>query len=103
MSMFGNLPIRDLSFAALSLVICALVLYLDVRTSAGITESFLLPLAFIAVYPLKRDWATFMTAVAAMAVVILGALLEDEGESAEAMFVNRGMTMVVIAGIAFLL
>jgi diguanylate cyclase (GGDEF)-like protein len=95
--------VREASLVGLALAICGVVLWLDVRTSADITESFLLPLAFIAVYPIRRDWATLLITAAGIAVVILGALLEDEGESAEAMFVNRGMTIVVLLGIAFLL
>jgi diguanylate cyclase (GGDEF)-like protein len=94
---------RDLMHVAISLLLCAVVLFLDVRTSSDITESFLLPLAFLAVYPVKRDWATFLTAVAAVAVVVLGAVLEDEGEAIEAMVFNRGMTVAVIVGVAFLI
>src|SRR5258706_3990070 len=103
--MFSNLSIslREVLHAAAAVLLCGGVLYLDVRTSADITEAFLLPLAFLAVYPIKRDWATYLVAAAAIATVIGAALLEDEGELLEAMLVNRGMTIVVVIGIAFLL
>jgi diguanylate cyclase (GGDEF)-like protein len=98
-----EIPIRAALQLSAGLALCVFVLWLDVRTSSDITEAFLLPLAFIAVYPLKRDWATAVIAVAGIAATVLGALLEDEGESLEAMLVNRGMTIVVLLGIAFLL
>ncbi len=98
-----TLQTREIAFTAAALVVCAAILWLDVSTSADITESFLLPLAFIAVYPLRRHWATALVLAASIAVVVFGALLEDEGESVQAMLVNRGMTIVVLVGIAFLL
>jgi diguanylate cyclase (GGDEF)-like protein len=98
-----KVSVRDLLLVAAAVTLCAGVGWLDVRTSADITEAFLLPLAFIAVYPVRRDWATVAVALVAIATVVVSALLEDEGESVEAMVVNRGMTVVVLLGIAFLL
>jgi diguanylate cyclase (GGDEF)-like protein len=82
--------------------LCLAVAWIDIQTTSDITEAFLAPLAFILVYPLKRDWATFLVAAAAVGAVVAGALLEPAGESLQAMVVNRGMTIVVIAGVAFL-
>jgi len=98
-----NLPMRDLLHLAGALAFCGVVLWFDVNTNADISECFMLPLAFILVYPLKRDWATCLVAGAGIGVTILGALLEDEGESTAATLVNRGMTIIVIVGIAYLL
>src|SRR5579871_3396223 len=98
-----NLTKRDVLCLAGALVYCGGVLWLDIKSSADISECFMLPLAFIAVYALQRDWATYLVAGSAIAVTILGALLEDEGESTAATLVNRGMTIIVIIGIAFLL
>jgi diguanylate cyclase (GGDEF)-like protein len=94
---------RELVHTAAALVLCAFVLYLDTRTSGEITEAYLAPLAFIVVYPVKRDWATLVVAVAALLVVVAGALLTDRGQSLRALFANRGMTVIVILGVAFLL
>ena len=98
-----DLPIRDFLHVAAALTTCAAVAWLDMQTSSDITEAFLVPLAFIFIYPLKRDWATVLTAAAAIAAVVVGALLEPDGETMDAMVINRGMTIVVILGIAFLL
>ena len=94
---------RDLLQAGLGLAICLGVLKLDVSTNSDITEAFLLPLAFIAIYRLRRDWATGLITVVAVAVAILGSMLEDDGESLEAMLVNRTMTVAVFLGVGFLL
>src|SRR3954471_23709077 len=98
-----SVSFRDLGHVAVALLLCAVVLFLDVRTSSDITESFLLPLAFIAIYPIKRNWATFLVCAVAIAVVALGAMLEDEGESVDAMLYNGAITIVVIAGTGSLL
>jgi diguanylate cyclase (GGDEF)-like protein len=104
-SMFAGLtlPVRDLLWTALAVLLCAVVTWLDIRTSSDITEAFLVPLAFIAVYPVRRDWATVVTTIAALGAVGLGAWFEDEGEAVEAVLANRGMAVLVILGIAFLM
>jgi diguanylate cyclase (GGDEF)-like protein len=94
---------RDLAHVAVAVALCGGIAYVDVQTTSDITEAFLVPLAFILVYPLKRDWATAVVALAAIAAVVAGALFEPPGESLSAMAVNRGMTIVVVIGVAFLL
>src|SRR5258708_39434186 len=87
------ISLRDLGYIALAAPFCGFVLFLDIRTSSDITEAFLTPLAFIAIYPVRRNWATFLTAVLALGTVILGGWFEDEGEAFEAMLFNRGMAV----------
>jgi diguanylate cyclase len=96
-------PFRDVAAALAASAFCGFVLWLDVRTNGDTVEAFLVPLALIAVYPLKRDWVTLLVATAAVTTVILGATLEDEGESTQAMIMNRGMAIAVVLAIAFLL
>jgi len=98
-----SVPVRDLTYTAVALAFCAAVLLVDLQTDADIVEAYLYPLAFIVIYPVKRDWATFLVAAAGVAGTIYAALREVEGESVEAMFFNRGMTIIVIIGVAFLL
>jgi diguanylate cyclase (GGDEF)-like protein len=98
----GALTVRDVLQAGLGLAICVGVLLLDLSTNSDITEAFLLPLAFIAIYRVRRDWATGLITAVAVTVAILGGLLEEAGESLEAMLVNRSMTLAVIVGIGFL-
>jgi diguanylate cyclase (GGDEF)-like protein len=98
-----DLPIRDFLHVAAALAVCCAVAWLDIQTNSDITEAFLVPLAFIFIYPLKRDWATVLTALGGIAAVVAGALLEPDGETMDAMVINRGMTIIVILGIAFLL
>jgi diguanylate cyclase (GGDEF)-like protein len=98
-----SVPVRDLTYTAVALAFCAAVLWVDLQTDADIVEAYLYPLAFIVVYPVKRDWSTFLVAAVGVAGTIYAALREVEGESVEAMFFNRGMTIVVIIGVAFLL
>ena len=99
----SDLRMRELTHVLAALALCGGIAYVDVQSSSDVTEAFLLPLAFVLIYPLKRDWATAMVAVAAIAATIVGALFEPPGESLSAMTVNRGMTIVVILGVAFLL
>ena len=96
-------PFRDVAAALAASAFCGFVLWLDVRTNGDTVEAFLVPLALIAIYPLKRDWVTLLVAAVGIAVVILGAVLEDEGESTRAMIMNRGMAIAVVLAIAFLL
>ena len=98
-----SVSLRDLLHVAIAVLMCAVVLFLDLRTSSDITESFLTPLAFIAVYPVKRNWATFLVMIAALAAITLGGLFEEEGEAVEAMLFNRGMAVAVVVGVAFLI
>src|SRR5260221_533418 len=65
------ISLRDLGYIALAALFCGFVLFLDIRTSSDITEPFLTPLAFIAIYPVNRNWATFLTAVLALGTVVL--------------------------------
>jgi len=97
-----KLSMRDVVLTAFALAFCAVVLWRDTQTSSAITEAFLLPLAFIPIYPLRRHWATVLVAGAAVATVVAGGLLEDAAASVAATFVNRGMTVVVILAIAYL-
>jgi diguanylate cyclase (GGDEF)-like protein len=98
-----SMPMRDLICTAAALALCGAVLWLDARTSSDITEAYLFPLAFVIIYPVKRDGVTFLVAAAAILGTFAGALLEDAGVSIRAMLFNRGMTLIVIVGIAFLL
>jgi len=102
--MFHGLPLiyRDLAFTAAAVVLCGVILYADAQTNGDITEAFLYPLAFILIYPVRRDWATILVAVLGISFTFLAVLLEDGGESVEAVLINRGMTAIVILGIAFL-
>ncbi|HUA55141.1 MAG TPA: GGDEF domain-containing protein, partial [Candidatus Sulfotelmatobacter sp.] len=85
------------------MVFCSVVLWLDVATSADFNECFLLPIAVAAAYPIRRDWATWLIVAVAVATVVLGAVLEPEGESLNAMLTNRGVTVVVILVIGLLM
>src|SRR6516164_3747882 len=98
-----SLSLRDAAYVALAVLFCAFVLFLDVRTSSDITEAFLAPLAFIAIYPVKRNWATFLITVLALGTVAGGGYFEDEGEAIESMMFNRGMAVAVILGVCFLI
>ena len=98
-----NLPVRELSWLAAALAFCGVVLWLDVATSADFNECFLLPIAVAAAYPIRRDWATWLIVAVAVAMVVLGAVLEPEGESVNSMLVNRGVTVVVIFVIGLLM
>src|SRR5258707_2031083 len=97
------ISLRDLDYIGLAALFCGFVLFLDIRTSSDITEAFLTPLAFIAIYPVKRNWATFLTAVLALGTVVLGGWFEDEGEATGAMLFNRGMAVAVVLGVCFLI
>jgi diguanylate cyclase (GGDEF)-like protein len=98
----GAVTPRDLAHTAAGIAFCIAVLLLDMSTSSDIIEAFLLPLAYIAIYPIKRDWAVVLVAVVAIACVFIG-LTDDDGESLAAVVVNRSMTIAVIIGVGFLL
>src|ERR1041384_591928 len=87
------MSLRDLGYVSFGVLYCVGVMFLDISTSSDITEAFLTPLAFIAIYPVKRNWATFLIAAFALGAVIGGGLFEDEGEAIEAMMFNRGMAV----------
>jgi len=98
----GVVTLRDLAHVTAGILYCIAVLLLDMSTSSDIIEAFLLPLAYIAIYPIKRDWAVLLVAAVAIACVFVG-LTDDDGESLAAVVVNRAMTIAVIIGVGFLL
>jgi len=98
----GVVTPRDLAHVTAGILYCVAVLLLDMSTSSDIIEAFLLPLAYIAIYPIKRDWAVLLVAAVAIACVFVG-LADDDGESLAAVVVNRAMTIAVIIGVGFLL
>jgi diguanylate cyclase (GGDEF)-like protein len=86
-----------------SVVFCAAVFWLDIHSASDVTAAFLYSLALIAIYPVKRNWATLLIATLGVGLTVLGAVLGDRGESWRASLLNRSMIVTVVAGIAYLL
>src|SRR5260221_2524741 len=103
--MFGPFGLSKTHLALLvgAIAFCVVVLLVDIGTSADITEAFLYGIAFIAIYPLKRDWATLLVLIAAITCTILGGMLEDEGEGGIGGIINRGNAIIVMCGVGLLL
>lgn len=74
----------------------------DVRSSSDYNESYLLALALVVVYPVKRDWATLLVLVLAITAAILSALLEPGGQTDPGTWANRGCMIAVMSGVAFM-
>jgi diguanylate cyclase (GGDEF)-like protein len=103
--MFGPFGLSKTHLALLigAIAFCVVVLWVDIGTSADITEAFLYSLAFIAIYPLKRDWATLLVLIVGIICTILGGMLEDEGEGGIGGIINRGNAIIVMCGVGLLL
>jgi diguanylate cyclase (GGDEF)-like protein len=97
-----KLKASQYALLAFALVFCLGVFLEDVRSSSDYSESYLLALSLVIVYPVKRDWATLLVLVCSISAAIASALLEPGAQSDPGTWANRGCMIAVMSGVAFM-
>ncbi len=97
-----KLKASQYALLAFALVFCVVVCLEDIRSSSDYNESYLLALALVVVYPVKRDWATLLVLCCGVTAAIASALLEPGGQADPGTWANRGCMIAVMSGVAFM-
>lgn len=100
--MLTKLKASQYAILAFALVFCVGVFIIDVRSSSDYNESYLLALAIVFIYPVKRDWATLLVLILGITASVASALLEPGAGTDPGTWANRGCMIAVMCGVAFM-